>query len=423
MSHDTAYETPVRYSTTFKASELQLKKLYNNQDKNKSRQAKCPCFDGSGGLEALFYVLDYFTQAAKNELELVAPDETLDYHQCFQKFKHVLTEEALSYWTDAILMTYNTKASHTKVNWTLAMKKLKVTFAGGTTARDKILQYLHSNEVRKTLKSTVEQHTRRIIKLMNYADNSQGNSSILTEYERKKILFESFPYGWQANWTNAGKQIATQDITEMIEYFSTQKTHSDKEFHQNKKKNSGKTPHFQKTNFKFKQQHTSFDKNKQKPQYTDRFYNPESKCPIHVKGTHKWKDCRDNKRSPNFIPYQNKNNTTPSRQFSNSTRGRFVPRQQYNNAPNRNQQEHHYQEQGQPREVSYQGDNTSQYSNISGNTSQKKAESHAFEWIGPQQEQGGTGSERSVSMNSNWGAIGTDHSQQHNNSQAGTWHT
>ena len=59
----------------------------------------------------------------------------------------------------------------------------------------------------------------------------------------------------------------------------------------------------------------------------------------------------------------------------------------------------------------------------SSNTNQKKVESHAFEWIGPQQEQGGTGSERSVSMNSNWSAIGTDHSQQHNNSQAGTWHT
>ena len=58
--------------------------------------------------------------------------------------------------------------------------------------------------------------------------------------------------------------------------------------------------------------------------------------------------------------------------YKNNRRGRFVPRQQYNNAQNRNQQEHHYQEQGQPREVSYQGENTSQYSNISSNTNQKK---------------------------------------------------
>ena len=245
MSHEPnyeTYETPVHYISVFKASELTIKKLRNNEDKNKQLSAKCPCFNGTGGIEHLFYVIENFTQAAKDELLLVVRDEVLDYHKCFQQFKHVLTEEALSYWHDSILTKYPNQASHTEENWNLSMIELKATFAGGTTARDKIRQYLHSSEVQKTLGSTVEQHTRRIVKLMNYADKSQGNSSLFTAYERKKILFESFPYKWQANWTNAGKLLATQNINEMIEYFSTQKSHFDKELHQTKAKSQDKIP-------------------------------------------------------------------------------------------------------------------------------------------------------------------------------------
>ena len=82
MASESAYETPVRYVTTFKASKLPLKKLRNNKVPTNVLTAKFPCFDGTGGLEALFYVIEYFTQASKDELDFtIATTDTLDYEQ------------------------------------------------------------------------------------------------------------------------------------------------------------------------------------------------------------------------------------------------------------------------------------------------------------------------------------------------------
>ena len=177
--------SPVKYQSTFKSNDLLERKLEHNGNK-----VKCISFSGCEGFEAFFAVVRHFHTIANQDLGLFKVDRqgnvttNIDYKLMFSQFKHVLRDQALNHWEKEIIAnTYPNVNQHNEINWNSAIMMMKRSFAGGKKARDHILAYLDTKDCRKTVKSSVEEHIRRIDQLLDYADESEGSEAITTRYK------------------------------------------------------------------------------------------------------------------------------------------------------------------------------------------------------------------------------------------------
>ena len=143
--------TPVTYATTFKISELFLRQITHQTSNGIEYSVKCPCFHGTEGLEVLFAVINYFIRAAQDDLHLVDTNGNVNYDLYFAKFKNVLNDIALIHFENSIISKDPNTSDHTKSNWEEAIKMLKRSFAGGSQARDNILEYISSSECSKPM--------------------------------------------------------------------------------------------------------------------------------------------------------------------------------------------------------------------------------------------------------------------------------
>lgn len=381
--------TPVRYISEFKISELQTTKISQSFDDGTTNNVKVPVFDGiNGGLEAFFVVVNSFSRQAMDELLLVddTDDSKPDYQMFFKKFRRCLDQEALIFWDTEILTKFPDTTDHTEEAWNEAMTLLKRSFAGGSQARDHILKYLQTSECKKPFNKSVEAHVRRIKQLIEYANKLPGNfPQVTTIHQYNSIIFQTFPEAWQLNWNNAGKSLATSTINDLVEYFAQQKITADYTDQDTTANTTNKRPHKDKTSDNSIQQDpnntsliTSISTKKLK--YSDKYVDKDEKCPLHKRGTHKWGDCRDNKMSPNFIlPKHLQNQTTSAR---NAQYGR--------------RSEQHY----------FQTHNTQNSTNLNSNLNRSPPsppnnpmdQIQAYDLIGPQHESQSTRGSRTADM-------------------------
>ena len=348
--------TPVAYESSFKVSELYFRKVNNKTADGTEYSIKLPCFQGTEGLEVLFAVINHFTRAAKDDLHLHDDNETPDYHLYFTKFKNVLNDSALIYWeTEVIDKKFKKSHDHNEENWNKAMKMMKRSYAGGHKARDTILEYLSSSACRKTVKTSVEAHVRRIVQLVEYANDSEGEQPQVTPYQRNLLIVKSLPLSWQDNWTNTGQNTSTATESSLIAYFSEQKNTADRNFRKRTQSSNTRDYRGGKRGRRFSssdQRTNNSNYNKSRPTFQDNLYNPNEKCPIHIRGSHTWGNCRENKRSTNFIPYvppRSSNSINQSRGGAVVQQGNQAPRPfAYRNRPiqrsERATAEHHYEE-------------------------------------------------------------------------------
>lgn len=177
MNSSKAPNTPVRYISEFKISELQTTKISQSFDDGTTSNIKVPVFDGiNGGLEAFFVVVNSFSRQAIDELLLVddTDDTKPDYQMFFKKFRRCLDQEALIFWDTEILTKFPNTIDHTEEAWNEAMTLLKTSFAGGSQARDHISKYLQTSECKKPFNKSVEAHVRRI-KRPNESQSTRGS--------------------------------------------------------------------------------------------------------------------------------------------------------------------------------------------------------------------------------------------------------
>jgi len=120
-------------------------------------------------LEGLVYIVDRFKDACK-ELELIEGEEM------FQGFAKILQGQAYSFWYDEVLKKFP-EEEQTQENFQDAIDMMKISFGGGTLARNHILQYIQTNDCKKPHKTTVEEHVRRITTLVSLANQSAGKDA------------------------------------------------------------------------------------------------------------------------------------------------------------------------------------------------------------------------------------------------------
>ena len=308
--------TPVQYVSELKSLEMPRVKIVLHGEDDTTYSAKLPVFNGSGGLEAFFYVYHRFQRAAIDELGMVEDDEdTPDYPLFFKKFRMVLDEQALTYWDDTVLAEYPHARNHDEDAWNDAIDMMKRSFAGGSKAREQIIDYISTTNCRKPVNISVEQHVRRILQLINYANESNGDGPrIDSDYQKNKLLLQSFPLKWQRNWNISGNDLADTSVEELINYFAQQKVSADEEFHSkrgNKRRQKGGKGGGYKSNAAAANRNTQDDNpqpsSSKRTKFGDKYYSSDKKCPIHLHGSHKWGDCKDNKQSPNYVPPRSSN--------------------------------------------------------------------------------------------------------------------
>ncbi len=313
-SIDKSSLSPVLYRSSFESKELKETKITVEYQDDSKKTAKCPIFDGIyGGLEALFYVIESFLNTIRLEFELVVAGAP-DYEECFRYFRRCLSQQALTYWdTEVVTVPGFDPNNPTEDDWTRAIAMLKRSFAGGRHARDHIIEYLASPECRKPLKSTVEDHVRRIKQLIKYANESAGDAiTITTAHQVNKTVFDTFPMNWQLNWHSTGRSLAAIELNDLIEYMAQQKVAADYQRPSNSRKNQRNNNNNKRRNdddeperFGSFKNRPKRNNNNKKPRGGKRYPHPNDNCPLHPYGSHKWGDCFDNKASDNFKPHNN----------------------------------------------------------------------------------------------------------------------
>jgi hypothetical protein len=213
---------PVMYKSNFKISELEKVKLEQSFDDGTKVKVEVPLFTGQQGLEGLVYIVDRFKDACK----------TLDWvegTEMFEGFTKVLQGQAYTYWIDEVLKEFSNEDHQTLESFEEAVNMMKISFGGGTMARNHILQYIQSNDCKKPRKSTVEEHVRRIVTLISLANQSTGTDAKVTKIKTNELLLSTMPNQWQQNFKLSGHTIADMTTDKFITYFSEVKSVYDSE--------------------------------------------------------------------------------------------------------------------------------------------------------------------------------------------------
>jgi len=230
-------ETPVAYKSTFKISELEKVKLEQSFEDGTKVKMEVPLFTGQQGLEGLVYIVDRFKDACK-ALDWVEGNEM------FEGFSKVLQGQAYSYWVDEILSKYPGE-DQSPDTFKHAVDMMKISFGGGTLARNHILQYILTNDCKKPRKSTVEEHVRRITTLVSLANQSAGTDAEVTKVKLNELLLATMPSQWQQNFKLSGHTISDMTTDKFIMYFSEVKDVHDSEQQPGKNnQNKGMTGRF-----------------------------------------------------------------------------------------------------------------------------------------------------------------------------------
>ena len=219
-------ETPVTYKSTFKISELEKVKLEQPFEDGTKVKMEVPLFTGQQGLEGLVYIVDRFKDACK-ALDWVEGTEL------FQGFAKILQGQAYSYWIDEILTKFPEEEQSIET-FEEAIGMMKISFGGGTLARNHILQYIQTNDCKKPRKPTVEEHVRRISALVSLANQSAGTDAVVTKTKLNELLLVTMPSQWQQNFKLSGHTIADMTTDKFITYFSEVKGVYDTEQQANK---------------------------------------------------------------------------------------------------------------------------------------------------------------------------------------------
>ena len=104
---------------------------------------------------------------------------------------------------------------------------MKISFGGGNQARDHIIDYLQTNKCMKRKSSTVKDHVHWINHIIQVANQVQGTINPINQQQALKIIKNTMPRNWQANFSISGLSIKTCTQQDLINYFAQQKRTAD----------------------------------------------------------------------------------------------------------------------------------------------------------------------------------------------------
>lgn len=319
----------IQYESKLNLDEMPTTKLEKLGNDNVHRKRSVPVFSAKYGVEGLFHVIDKFEKAAAKLQFLVA-----DY---WNEFDEVLDSTAENKWANLIAPIVPNQRTMARFNTIL--QEFVTHYSGSAEPRDVMKEYLESGECRKPRKVNPDDHAARIETLCKFANRLPGNEPEYTPSTIKKTVFHSFPEKWQQEYLKSGRSFVTDNHEQIVEYMNLLKGIADAEESKTKKKmdkkdkaerdvtSNGNRKKFQKKNNGGR----GGRENSNRP-------DPDSTCPVHVNGNHKWKECSLNPRSSNYGNYSTRGNT--------GGRGGGSGRGSGGRGQGRGNNDNHYQERG-----------------------------------------------------------------------------
>ena len=166
----------------------------------------------------------------------------------------------------------------TQEGWEQAKSNWIIEYAKDSKAKDAIISaWTSTSNYMKPKETEVEDHADRIDTICTYIDLLPGNHNILTDMEKKSLLFNSFPKTWRLEFTlnrNDPEQASEKEIKDFME---KKKEMADREDN-----------HKERTKAKVKRMEDSKKKRLDK--------KGNQPCRTH-NGEHLWKDCPANPKN------------------------------------------------------------------------------------------------------------------------------
>lgn len=256
---------------------VELSTRDNNGNKLKEY---CPVFDGKGGLEGLLYVEEEFDSVV-DSLGLTTGAEKFD------KYRKILSHTALQKWKTIVSDEGATGHGRTAARFIRCKDLLRQRYSGNQhDARDVMIKYLTSTECSKPKSVSTIDHVDRLETLIRYTNKLKGTAAYptISDSKSKDIIFSSFPERWRQHYHDLERNIADDDIEDIILFMDNRKLSSDKKETDKRKRDSDKKS----------------DKQQNKKNKGNLSHGPQSKCRKHPNGSHTWYECSLNPRGPNY---------------------------------------------------------------------------------------------------------------------------
>jgi hypothetical protein len=266
------------YKNSLKHEDFETVKLY---DEENARSKKCLVFSDEHGLEGLLFVEARFRK--------VAEQFGFDGPQLFTAFEEVLQGTALSNWEQ--LANDVDEEDRTEEVFNERMVQYYMDYCD-KNARDTMYDYL--KKCRKPVGEEPRVHVRRLELLYSYSAKLPGIEELLTPDQIKRAIFRTFPESWQKQYVLAGKDLQVDSMQDVVTFMQNIKAYADDD--KGKKRTPEEHARFGNKN---KKAHVEHQKGNVRNNNQGKV-QPHDQCPFHF--GHKWIDCFENSRGPNFRP-------------------------------------------------------------------------------------------------------------------------
>ena len=182
------YDPCIKYKPPFDKEEGTSAKL-----KVGNKEGKIRLMTGSTVEEAL-----YTMKAFENK----ASDLGIAANRLIKEFMNCLGSKARDRWAKLIRNREEGAFPNTTEGWEQAKKEWILEYARDDKAKDAILAaWISTVDYMKPRDVEVEDHADRVETICTYIDLLPGNHDLLTDQEKKSLLFNSFPRKWRCDFT------------------------------------------------------------------------------------------------------------------------------------------------------------------------------------------------------------------------------
>ena len=227
-----------------------------------SREGKIRLMTGSSVEEVLYTI-----KAFENKIV----DLGIPTNQIIKEFMNCLGSKARDRWAK-LIKNRGEDFPSTQEGWVEAKAEWILEYAKDKKAKDAIIAaWISTSNYMKPKEENIEDHADQVDTICTYIDLLPGNHNILTDMERKSLLFNTFPKSWRSEFTLNRNDPELASEKEIKDFMEKKKELADKE---DNSKEKAKTKLKKLEEVKRKRE----DKKGNQP------------CRTH-EGMHLWKDC------------------------------------------------------------------------------------------------------------------------------------
>ena len=251
-----------------------------------NREGKIRVMTGSSVKEVLYTIKAFENKVA---------DLNIPTNRVVKEFMNCLGSNARDRWAK-LIKNRGADFPATPQGWNSAKAEWILEYAKDNKAKDAIISaWTSTANYMKPKDINIEDHADRVDTICTYIDLLPGNHNILTDMERKSLLFNTFPKTWRAEFTLNRNDPELASEKEIKDFMEKKKELADKEDN-----------HKEKTKTKLKKLEDTKKKREDK--------KGNQPCRTH-EGAHLWKDCPMNPKN------RGKGNRHRTRFNKNSGRG------------------------------------------------------------------------------------------------------